>query len=218
MRVREIKKEDIRVGVIVIDNKGKSWEIKSIQGEYIHFTERTYYSTMDRVLSKFTIAEEEPKTNDTKVMTYTGISTHRLTHNNNYNVKDTGSEYYYELSGDDGKKRLDLKEFFADPAGIREATGTKHDQDKLKPSLLFNDFPHAIEEVLKVLKFGAEKYSEGNWLKVDNGVERYRNAAHRHMLAQEEIDDESGLMHLAHEAASVLMLLELKLGEKIDAE
>lgn len=157
------------------------------------------------------------KTNDTKVMTYTGVSTHGLTPGKNYNVKDAGADNY-ELYGDDGNKRLDLQEFFADPTSFRETAGTKHDQEKLKPSLLFNDFPHAIEEVLKVLKFGAEKYSEGNWLKVDNGIERYRNAAHRHMLAQEKFDDESGLLHLAHEATSVLMMLELKLREMKDAK
>lgn len=163
------------------------------------------------------------KTNDTKVMTYTGVSTHGLTRGKNYNVRDAGADNY-ELYGDDGNKRLDLKEFFANPSEYRNKLeshihkGTKHDQDKLKPSLLFNDFPHAIEEVLKVLKFGTDKYSEGNWLKVDNGVERYRNAAHRHMLAQEEFDNESGLLHLAHEATSVLMMLELKLREMKDAK
>lgn len=96
--------------------------------------------------------------------------------------------------------------------------GTKLDKGKLKPTLLLDDMPLAINEILKVLQFGAEKYSEGNWLKVDNGISRYRNAADRHRLATDELDDESGLLHLAHEATSVLMLLELKLKEKRDAE
>lgn len=95
--------------------------------------------------------------------------------------------------------------------------GTKLDQGKLKPTLLLDDMPLAINEILKVLQFGAEKYSEGNWLKVPNGIDRYRNAADRHRLAIDELDDESGMMHLAHEATSVLMLLELKLREKRDA-
>lgn len=92
-------------------------------------------------------------------------------------------------------------------------SGVKHDSGKLKPTLLLDDMPLAIQEILKVLKFGAEKYSEGNWLKVDNGINRYRNAADRHRLESSinKIDDESGLLHLAHEATSILMLLELKL-------
>ncbi|WP_300733784.1 dATP/dGTP diphosphohydrolase domain-containing protein [Pseudomonas sp.] len=96
--------------------------------------------------------------------------------------------------------------------------GTKLDQGKLKPTLLLDDMPLAINEILKVLQFGAEKYSEGNWLKVPNGIDRYRNAADRHRLAIDELDDESGMMHLAHEATSILMLLELKLREKRDGK
>lgn len=92
--------------------------------------------------------------------------------------------------------------------------GIKHDSGKLKPTLLLDDMPLAIQEVLKVLKFGAEKYSEGNWLKVVNGINRYRNAADRHRLACAELDEESQLLHLAHEATSILMLLELKLRGK----
>lgn len=165
------------------------------------------------------------KTNDTKVMTYIGGSAKNATDGKNYNVSDSKEyEGMYRYIGEDGCVWHSIKDHFVDPFEYRNKLkndilkGTKHDQDKLKPSLLFNDFPHAIEEVLKVLKFGAEKYSEGNWLKVDNGIERYRNAAHRHMLAQEELDDESGLLHLAHEATSVLMMLELKLREMKNAK
>lgn len=88
--------------------------------------------------------------------------------------------------------------------------GYKADSGKLKPTLLLDDMNLAINEVLKVLKFGEEKYSAGNWLLVDNGKERYRNAADRHRLKR-GIDSESGLLHLAHEAVNVLMLLELEL-------
>lgn len=94
--------------------------------------------------------------------------------------------------------------------------GIKHDQEKLKPTLLFDDMPLAIQEMLKVLKYGADKYAEGNWLKVDNGESRYRNACDRHRLQSsiEEYDAESGLLHLAHEAVNAVMLLELKLRDK----
>lgn len=101
---------------------------------------------------------------------------------------------------------------------IDEETGIKNDQDKLKPTLLLNDMPLAIKAVLEVLKFGAEKYSEGNWLNVDNGEDRYRNAGLRHLLAVEEKDSESGLDHLSHAVTSLLMELELKLRRERDAE
>lgn len=101
---------------------------------------------------------------------------------------------------------------------IDEETGIKNDQDKLKPTLLLNDMPLAIKAVLEVLKFGAEKYSEGNWLNVDNGEDRYRNAGLRHLLAVEEKDRESGSDHLSHAVTSLLMELELKLRRERDAE
>ncbi len=131
----------------------------------------------------------------------------------------------YLIIGENGNKSVCSKRFFEDlsedesPTGIPTfdgdlPQGTKLDQGKLKPTLLLDDMPLAINEILKVLQFGAEKYSEGNWLKVPNGIDRYRNAADRHRLAVDELDDESGMIHLAHEATSVLMLLELKLREK----
>ena len=94
--------------------------------------------------------------------------------------------------------------------------GVKHDGDKLKPTLLLDDMPLAIQEMLKVLKHGADKYAEGNWLKVNDGVNRYRNACDRHRLQSsiEEYDSESGFLHLAHEAVNAVMLLELVLRSK----
>jgi len=97
-----------------------------------------------------------------------------------------------------------------------ESGGVKHDGDKLKPTLLLDDMPLAIQEMLKVLKHGADKYAEGNWLKVNDGVNRYRNACDRHRLQSsiEEYDSESGFLHLAHEAVNAVMLLELVLRSK----
>lgn len=136
-----------------------------------------------------------------------------------------GGMVRYDNGGHDSTYHL-MRDYYAvedKPTGIPTfdgdlPQGTKLDGGKLKPTLLLDDMPLAINEILKVLQFGAEKYSEGNWLKVPNGINRYRNAADRHRLAIDELDDESGMMHLAHEATSVLMLLELKLREKRDAE
>lgn len=87
-------------------------------------------------------------------------------------------------------------------------TGRKDDAEKLRWSLLPLD---AVEEVVKVLEHGAQKYGEENWRKVDNAEERYWNAAMRHMVAyaKETNDPESGLNHLVHAAASLLFILEL---------
>lgn len=92
-------------------------------------------------------------------------------------------------------------------------TGAKDDKQKPMPRLVLSTMARALLEVSKVATFGAEKYSPDNWLKVDNGLERYTDAKDRHRLegAISEYDSESGLLHAAHEAWNALAALELKL-------
>ena len=92
-------------------------------------------------------------------------------------------------------------------------TGIKDDKKKPMPRLLLGTMARALLEVSKVATFGAEKYSPDNWLKVENGLERYTDAKDRHRLegAISDYDSESGLLHAAHEAWNALAVLELKL-------
>lgn len=88
-----------------------------------------------------------------------------------------------------------------------EPAGMKHDGGKLDYTLLPWD---GLEEVVKVLEFGAKKYSRDNWRKVDSADTRYLAAAFRHLIAHnsgEVNDPESGLPHLAHAGCCVLFLL-----------
>lgn len=75
-------------------------------------------------------------------------------------------------------------------------------------------FPNAIAEVARVSEFGAIKYDWGNWKFVNNGVNRYTEALGRHLLASEETDPESALLHAAHIAWNAMARLELILKEK----
>jgi hypothetical protein len=84
--------------------------------------------------------------------------------------------------------------------------GIKYDTDKLRWDLM--PWP-ALEQVLKVMMFGAKKYSEYNWQHVKPPM-RYWSAAMRHMIADrngKECDDETGLLHLAHAACDILFLM-----------
>lgn len=95
--------------------------------------------------------------------------------------------------------------------------GLKFDSGKPRASLLFRGMPLALGRVIDVLTFGAKKYSAHSWQQVENGLERYEDAKLRHMLKDatgEELDPETGIEHLAHEACNILFLLELKLREK----
>ena len=89
--------------------------------------------------------------------------------------------------------------------------GKKFDGEKPRMYLLP---PKALTEVAKVLTFGATKYDENNWKKLDNLQNRYSGAALRHIFSHmdgEEFDDETGLDHLAHAICCLLFKLEAKL-------
>lgn len=86
--------------------------------------------------------------------------------------------------------------------------GVKLDSDKDDWSLLPYD---ALEEIVKVLMFGAKKYSPDNWRVVPSWRKRYFSALMRHVVkwfyGNEKKDAESGLSPLAHAACCVLFLL-----------
>jgi hypothetical protein len=85
--------------------------------------------------------------------------------------------------------------------------GQKFDQGKPDWSLLPWE---ELEEVVKVLTAGREKYGANNWQMVDSAIDRYFSAAMRHLAArkiQGEKDPESGFSHLAHAVCNLLFLM-----------
>ena len=88
--------------------------------------------------------------------------------------------------------------------------GMKYDQDKPMYNLLP---PNAIDDMAKVMTFGANKYSPNSWQDVENGLERYRAALLRHTFAMqrgEVLDQESGLPHSAHAMCCAAFINELE--------
>lgn len=97
--------------------------------------------------------------------------------------------------------------------GVRdhiEATlrdGSKHDGGKARWDLI--PF-RALEEIVLVLTYGANKYAPENWRKVPDARRRYIAALWRHVVrwaCGERCDPESGLHHLAHAGCCILFLL-----------
>jgi hypothetical protein len=86
----------------------------------------------------------------------------------------------------------------------------KADAGKSNPLLLDVDLVDALATVNRVLDYGVAKYgTRGGWKGVD--MERYDAAARRHRRYRDvgwDIDAESGLLHLAHEACNVLFMLQ----------
>lgn len=101
--------------------------------------------------------------------------------------------------------------------GLRYGAGLKFDHGKARIELLIQGMPRALESVAQVLTFGAEKYAAHSWLHVEDNTNRYWGAKLRHEIARakgEASDQESGLLHLAHEACNCLFLLEIALRER----
>ena len=90
--------------------------------------------------------------------------------------------------------------------------GIKDDNLKLEYHLLPR---RALEEIIGVLMYGAEKYEPNNWRKIPNWRVRYWDALMRHMWNSiwEDKDPETGFSHYAHAACCILFLLDLHVGE-----
>ncbi len=86
-------------------------------------------------------------------------------------------------------------------------SGRKDDRDKLRWSLV----PWGqMTAVVRVLKFGADKYGEGNWKNLSDFRTRYFDAALRHLMAWNEgesVDPDTGESHLAHAVCCLLFLM-----------
>lgn len=113
--------------------------------------------------------------------------------------------YSQQISAEAKHMNIDNIPSFA--GGDKGLIGVKFDEGKprldLIPSL-------ALEEVAKVLMFGASKYDSWNWAK---GMDWSRNptASLRHtykFLRGEDVDPETGICHMAHTATDALFATE----------
>jgi len=86
----------------------------------------------------------------------------------------------------------------------------KNDKGKLRWSLLPVD---ALEEIVRVLEFGAVKYGPNQWRGLPNFEwQRIADALNRHFQKWQrgtDRDDESNLLEMAHVACNALFLLEM---------
>lgn len=94
--------------------------------------------------------------------------------------------------------------------GYMSTKGTKHDGGKIPLNLLSN---YALEEVAKVLDFGAKKYRRWDW---SEGIaySRVIAAAKRHIAQWEDrtnLDPETGISHLAHALCNLMFLLDYEI-------
>lgn len=118
--------------------------------------------------------------------------------------------------------RLDSNASESFGPGLRQAykpqpAGQKLDDGKLPLQLLD---PAALEEVAKVLAFGAKKYAPNNWRK-GLSYTRVLGATLRHLFAfarGEDNDPETGLSHIAHAKCELMFLLSYIVSKRSDLD
>ncbi len=100
-----------------------------------------------------------------------------------------------------------------DPNGLNpHQPGAKLDAGKPRPGLVLGGFASALQAVTEVGTYGARKYTDNGWKDVPNGIDRYTDAMHRHLLAEaagELRDRDTGILHAAHAAWNALARLDL---------
>ena len=89
--------------------------------------------------------------------------------------------------------------------------GAKLDKGKLNLSRALREFPLALHVVGMIGDYGAKKYSEGGWITVPDGQNRYGAAMLRHYVAEhrEYMDLDMKLPHAGAVAWNALARLEL---------
>lgn len=85
--------------------------------------------------------------------------------------------------------------------------------DNGKPNLALLP-PQVLMQISEVLGFGAEKYGMNNWRDDGNCTEwsRTYSSIQRHLLSfwdGEDLDPESGKMHLAHACTQIVILMQM---------
>jgi len=90
----------------------------------------------------------------------------------------------------------------------KSTTAIRYDSGKADWSLMPWE---AVEEINKVLEFGAKKYAKHNWQQGEGfSYTRVLNSLLRHVFSYmrgEDLDPESGLSHMAHAGCNVLFIL-----------
>jgi hypothetical protein len=111
-----------------------------------------------------------------------------------------------KITGEVVEHKLQYLTFISRSDTQEQSVGIKHDQSKPPMDLLPYD---SLEEVAKVLGFGAKKYERANWAKGIN-QSRLIAAALRH-IGQfnngEDFDKESETLHLANAACNLLFAI-----------
>lgn len=116
----------------------------------------------------------------------------------------------------------------AETESIAKPVLEERKKDKIRMELVDRGFPLALLELAKVMTWANENkgYKDHDWKNIPNAENAFKGAAARHRVkfdAQRSFgnemldctDEESGIIHLAHELFNTMALLELALVGKV---
>lgn len=99
---------------------------------------------------------------------------------------------------------------------VADSTLTGRKVGKVKMELVEEGFPHLYHSLATMMTWAGDikGYKPHDWWNMPGGVEQFKAAEARHKnkrLRGEERDDESGLLHLVHEAFNAMAAAEVAL-------
>jgi hypothetical protein len=138
----------------------------------------------------------------------------------------------YEVTDDKGKMELfnddELELLSVSQSSIARPVLEERKVGKVQMDLFDQGFPNAVFEVAKVMTWAAENkgYKPHDWVNLPDAESSFPAAASRHRVkgliqkvsgvsVNERVDEESAILHKAHEAFNVLAELELMVRGKI---
>lgn len=113
---------------------------------------------------------------------------------------------HYEQGIVSAKQTIDYLNRMHQETKSEPSVGVKRDNGK--PNMCYIPY-EALEEIAKVLDYGAIKYSPWNWKK-GISFNRLLSATMRHLgqyNSGQDVDDETKISHLAHAACNLMFLL-----------
>lgn len=135
------------------------------------------------------------------------------------------SKYVYPLFGEYSNEEFNsvmktMKEIENEKCKIMENDNSKESikndiqDDKLRWDLLPLE---EIEDIVRVYHSGAKKYGPNRWQNLEDGFQRYKAAALRHLMEYEKgerVDADTGCLHLAQFAWNAIAMLYLDKHDK----
>lgn len=168
-------------------------------------------------------AEKETKVALDKV-TQADVAAEASTHQSNVSAillgKDRGysKQLVERVKTAAEKLGYELPEAHGNRAPAQRTQADKADAGKISTLIFDQDFLEANVVVAQVFEYGAQKYSRESFYRI--AFDDWEKAEGRHKRARvrkQAFDEESGLLHLAHEVANKTVMLQLAVKKMLEA-